>query len=146
MPGDVSSVAGGGGDRDGTRRRESKLDTEVPTWGYGPSKAPLHHMTQYLAKEHILVNAVALGGFATPLIAELADPAAKSFDEVDWSALHARIPLGHLGRAEDVAGVAILLSSCAGGYMVGSTLCCDGGLLAAATPSIPGLDYVGGEV
>jgi 3-oxoacyl-[acyl-carrier protein] reductase len=43
--------------------------------------------------------------------------------------LAAEIPLGRLGRAQDIAAVAALLVSPRGSYVTGVTLQVDGGLL-----------------
>jgi NAD(P)-dependent dehydrogenase (short-subunit alcohol dehydrogenase family) len=39
---------------------------------------------------------------------------------------------GRVGSAEDIAGLAIFLSSRAGEYVVGQTIACDGGAVAAS--------------
>jgi NAD(P)-dependent dehydrogenase (short-subunit alcohol dehydrogenase family) len=40
----------------------------------------------------------------------------------------ARSPLGRIGRPDDMAGVAVFLSSRAGSYVTGSVLAVDGGI------------------
>lgn len=41
-------------------------------------------------------------------------------------------PRGRVGTAEDIAGLAIFLSSRAGAYTVGQTITCDGGVVASS--------------
>jgi NAD(P)-dependent dehydrogenase (short-subunit alcohol dehydrogenase family) len=38
------------------------------------------------------------------------------------------VPLGRIGSPEDVAGLAIFLSSRAGAYLTGAVIPCDGGI------------------
>jgi NAD(P)-dependent dehydrogenase (short-subunit alcohol dehydrogenase family) len=71
------------------------------------------------------VNAIAPGYFKTRMTeALLADPAAKA-------RIDARIPMGRLGTARDLAGVAAFLLSDASAYITGQVIAVDGGWLAA---------------
>ena len=89
---------------------------------YAASKAALIAMTKSLAMEigsrNIRVNAVAPGLIETemieqiPMIAEMVK----------------RIPLGRVGKPEDVAGAVSFLCSADAGYMTGATLSVNGGL------------------
>ncbi len=47
------------------------------------------------------------------------------------------VPLGRVGRDEDMAGAAVFLASRAGDYVVGATIAVDGGC-AYANPGIHG--------
>ena len=49
--------------------------------------------------------------------------------EVVDPALLARIPLGRMGRPEDIAGVVVMLCSRAGAYITGALIPVDGGLV-----------------
>ena len=93
------------------------------TYSYAASKAGLIHLTRRmaarLARDNIAVTAIAPGAFAT----EMNTTARDAADEVAK-----RIPLGRIGREEDMAGAAIFLASRAGDYVVGSTLTVDGGV------------------
>ena len=104
-------------------------------FSYGPSKAAVHHLTRQLAahlvKEDILVNAIAPGPFPTWMLS-----AGVGFggevDGVDWDQIGKNSPRKRVGSMEDIAGLAIFLSSRAGAYTVGETITCDGGAVAAS--------------
>ncbi len=50
----------------------------------------------------------------------------------DWDSVGQSNPRGRVGTAEDIAGLAIFLSSRAGAYTVGETITCDGGSVAVS--------------
>jgi len=93
------------------------------TYSYAASKAGLIHLTKrmamQLARENIIVSAIAPGPFASEMNTIARDHA----DEVA-----ARVPSGRIGTDEDMAGTAIFLASRAGDYVVGSTVTVDGGV------------------
>ena len=98
---------------------------DLEAYSYGASKAALHHLSRQLARDllgrHITVNAVLPGFFPTAMTAHLRDgPEANA---------QARVPVGRLGRPDDIAGAVIFLSSRAGAYVTGIELPVDGGLL-----------------
>jgi 2-deoxy-D-gluconate 3-dehydrogenase len=106
-------------------------------FSYGPSKAAVHHLTRILAahliKEHIIVNAIAPGPFPTWMLsAGVGFGGAVEGEGVDWDAVGEGNPSGRVGTAEDIAGLAIYLSSRAGAFTVGETITCDGGSGAAS--------------
>jgi NAD(P)-dependent dehydrogenase (short-subunit alcohol dehydrogenase family) len=106
-------------------------------FSYGPSKAALHHLTRVLAahlvKQHIIVNAIAPGPFPTWMLSAGVGFGGKvEGDGVDWDRVGRSNPRGRVGTAEDIAGLAIFLSSRAGAYTVGETITCDGGEVAAS--------------
>jgi len=92
-----------------------------PTYSYSSSKAAVHHLTRMLAAHlapfHITVNAIAPGFFSTRMTQKL------PLDEMPG-----KIPLGRLGRSDDVAGASVFLSSRAGAYLTGVILPVDGGM------------------
>ena len=100
---------------------------EFPTYSYSASKAGLHQLTRVLARElgprHITVNAVAPGPFESKMMAATL---AELGDEIAAAA-----PLGRIGRPDDMAGVAVFLSSRAGAYVTGAVIPVDGGIWAA---------------
>jgi NAD(P)-dependent dehydrogenase (short-subunit alcohol dehydrogenase family) len=77
-----------------------------------------------LAPQNVRVNAVAPTFLDTPMTAPfLADPAVRA--EVEG-----RIPLGRVGRVEDVTGAVVYLASEAAALVTGTSLLVDGGWTA----------------
>ena len=97
---------------------------------YGPSKAAVHYLTRvmaaHLTKRNIIVNAIAPGPFPTWMLSTGVGTGGD-VEGTDWDALGRGVPRGRVGTAEDIAGVAIFLSSRAGAYTVGEVITCDGG-------------------
>jgi len=93
---------------------------------YGAAKAALLQLTRYLAVEYgregIRVNAIAPGPFPSGQV-QLDDP-----DFV--KRLEARVPLGRIGNAHELAGPVVFLASDASSYVTGTTLVVDGGWTA----------------
>ncbi len=77
--------------------------------------------TSELAGRGIRVNALSPGPIDTAMFDE-------ATDEVR-SALTALIPLGRLGRAEEVAAAALFLASDQSSFVAGAELCIDGGMV-----------------
>ena len=96
------------------------------TYSYSASKAAVIHLTRRMAKrlveEHIHVNAIAPGAFASNMNVWARD----NPEEVTQ-----RIPARRIGRPDDMAGTAIFISSRAGDYLVGITIPVDGGVAFA---------------
>ena len=94
---------------------------------YGIAKGGIVHMTRMLAYEwaqqKIRVNAIAPGTIETPSRAAYfaENPQARE-------AMLARVPAGHFGTPEDVAGAVAYLAGPDGGFVTGQTLLLDGGL------------------
>ena len=99
---------------------------DLETYSYVASKAGLIHLTRRLAKrlvgEHINVNAIAPGAFASDM---------NVFARDDPEGVAAGIPAKRVGRPEDIAGTAVYMCSRAGDYLVGITLAVDGGIAFA---------------
>jgi NAD(P)-dependent dehydrogenase (short-subunit alcohol dehydrogenase family) len=98
----------------------------VENYSYSASKAAVHMLTRHLAKrlasEHITVNAIAPGPFESKMMAwALDDPQLRSSIEQE-------VPLGRIGRPDDVAGLTLFLASRAGAYMTGTVIPLDGGI------------------
>lgn len=100
------------------------------TFSYGPSKAAVHHLTRVLAahlvKENILVNAIAPGPFPTYMLSTGVGGGGDT-ENTDWDRVGRGNPRGRVGTAEDIAGLAIFLSSRASAFTVGEVITCDGG-------------------
>ena len=99
-------------------------------FSYGPSKAAVHHLTRVLAahliKRHIIVNGIAPGPFPTYMLSAGVGGGGDT-ENTDWDALGKGNPRGRVGTPEDIAGLAIFLSSRASGFTVGDVITCDGG-------------------
>jgi len=78
-------------------------------------------LAQKLAKQHITVNAVSPGPFESKMMAAMLD----AFRET----IESTVPLGRIGRPDDMAGIAIFLASRAGSYLTGTVIPVDGGLI-----------------
>jgi 3-oxoacyl-[acyl-carrier protein] reductase len=91
---------------------------------YCMAKAALVGMTRALAREGapkgILVNAIAPGPVMTDLTAQ---------NGPDWAArIGAALPIGRVGKVEEIAASALLLASSPGGdFFVGATISPNGG-------------------
>lgn len=101
------------------------VGNSISNYSYGPSKAAVHQLTRNLARDladrHIRVNAIAPGRFFSKMTEYV------SSDKEAYEAECAVIPLHRWGKAEDIAGVAIMLASRAGAFITGQILPVDGG-------------------
>jgi len=108
----VSSIAGKMGDI-----------TSAP--GYGPSKAGVDALTKTLARQlakyGINVNAVAPHAIETEMSAQWSEERRKE--------IIASIPLGRLGKPEDVANAVLFLASDEASFITGEILDVNGGAL-----------------
>ncbi len=97
----------------------------LDTFAYSSSKAAVHHLSRVLAhqlaRKRITVNAVAPGPFESKMMAQTL----RDFGD----AIVASCPLKRIGTPEDMAGIAIYLSSRAGAYVTGAVIPVDGGIL-----------------
>jgi NAD(P)-dependent dehydrogenase (short-subunit alcohol dehydrogenase family) len=96
---------------------------------YTASKGAVLAMTREIAVEYarqgIRCNALCPGPIDTPLLSELLSDA----DRRQRRFVH--IPMGRLGRAEELAKAALFLASEDSSYMTGASLIVDGGITAA---------------
>lgn len=96
---------------------------------YTASKGGVLSMTREIAVEYarqgIRANSLCPGPIATPMLEELmSDPARRQRRLV-------HIPMGRLGRAEELAKAALFLASDESSFMTGAQLVIDGGITAA---------------
>lgn len=99
---------------------EPKEQDKAGSVAYGVTKAGVHAMTAYLAKEFaafgITVNSIAPG------------PIASSMTQEFPASLKALVPVGRMGTAEEVAEAALFLASPLSSFITGETLDINGGL------------------
>jgi 2-hydroxycyclohexanecarboxyl-CoA dehydrogenase len=98
---------------------------------YSAAKAGIIGFTKTLAREvarhGITVNAVCPGPTETPMLAEMIGAGNEGLID----ALRRQIPMGRLGRPEDVAGAVAFLASDDAAFITGQTLSVSGGLTMA---------------
>ncbi|MER5415276.1 SDR family NAD(P)-dependent oxidoreductase [Streptomyces virginiae] len=91
---------------------------------YGSTKFALRGLTRSaaldLARDRIRVNSVHPGAIDTPMVAE-------AVAGRDWS----HVPLGRMGRPEEVGELVLFLCSDASSYVTGSEFTVDGGMTTA---------------
>ncbi|WP_102223202.1 SDR family oxidoreductase [Acidimangrovimonas sediminis] len=110
---------------------------EIPMGGraysYAASKAAVHHLTRILGQElaprHVTVNALAPGPFPSKMTAfATADPETRAKVEET-------VPMGRVGRPEDIAGCVLFLCGRGGSYVTGAVLPVSGGVnVTTGTP------------
>ncbi|HEY0777513.1 MAG TPA: SDR family oxidoreductase, partial [Gemmatirosa sp.] len=113
---------------------------------YTASKAAVIKLTEQMALEWgaagVRVNAVAPGLINAGMSEAInADPEARRLRQ-------ARVPLGRLGTAEDVAETVLFLGSAKATYLTGQTVAVDGGITVSALHKMPrpsAVDAVGGK-
>jgi glucose 1-dehydrogenase len=110
----------------------SSIHGEVPLAGsiaYMMSKAGINGMTRTLALRYarhgIRVNAVGPGAILTPMNPQLLDSPAS------LRAMEEAIPMGRVGRPEEIAGVIAFLASDDASYITGQVIYADGALMLA---------------
>lgn len=103
---------------------------EIPlgdgAYSYAASKAAVLHMTKILAKElagrNVTVNALAPGPFVSNMTAFAIAEAEKR------ARVAADVPMGRVGRDEDIAGCMLFLCGRGGSYITGAVLPVSGGV------------------
>ena len=90
---------------------------------YAAAKSGIHGFTKALAQEGakfgVTVNAIAPGYIDTDMVAAVPPPVLEK--------IVAKIPVGRLGQAEEIARAVAFLTSENGGFVTGSTLSINGG-------------------
>ena len=104
--------------------------TPIETYSYAASKSALIQLTRLmasrLARDHIVVSAIAPGPFKSEMNIRARDHEAE---------VAAQVPAQRIGTDLDMAGAAIFLASRAGDYVVGSVITVDGGIAFASSPA-----------
>lgn len=103
---------------------------EVPmgdgAYSYSASKAAVIHLSKIMAKElaphRVTVNALAPGPFVSRMTAFATE------DEDTREQVGQGVPLGRVGRAEDIAGCLLFLCGRGGSYVTGAVLPVSGGI------------------
>ena len=92
-------------------------------YAYTASKAGVINLTRHLAMslagDNITVNTISPGLFTTEMTKEIIEQRGQAFAR--------SVPLGRLGKPEDIASAAIYLSSHAGAWLTGVNIPVDGG-------------------
>lgn len=108
------------------------------TYSYAVSKGAVHHMTRVLsndlASEYITVNAIAPGPFVSKMTA-FAIGTKEGQDETAKG-----VPVGRVGRPEDIAGALQYLCGRGGSYLSGAVLPLSGGMQSVAAGSLFNLE------
>ncbi|MDV6212801.1 SDR family oxidoreductase [Rhodococcus erythropolis] len=100
----------------------------LPQAAYSASKAGMLGLThdlaaQWTGRKGIRVNALAPGFFPTDMTAE--------YDDGYLDHQLARVPMGRVGRADELAATLLWLCTPASGYVTGQTIVVDGGFTIA---------------
>lgn len=103
-------------------------------YSYAASKAAVHHLTQIMGKElagyYVTVNALAPGPFVSRMTAF------ATADEKMREKVGKDVPLGRVGRDEDIAGCMLFLCGRGGSYVTGGIIPVSGGINTMAAPNI----------
>jgi NAD(P)-dependent dehydrogenase (short-subunit alcohol dehydrogenase family) len=122
-------IARGGGSIINVASFVAWLGAATSQTAYTASKGAVLAMTREIAVEYarkgVRCNALCPGPIETPLLMKLLS------DEAKRQRRFVHIPLGRLGRAEELAKAALFLASDDSSYMTGASLIVDGGITAA---------------
>ncbi|MFT5797613.1 MAG: NAD(P)-dependent dehydrogenase (short-subunit alcohol dehydrogenase family) [Candidatus Azotimanducaceae bacterium] len=103
-------------------------------YSYAASKAAVHQITKIMAKElaghHVTVNALAPGPFVSRMTA-FATADEEMRDKVGHD-----VPLGRVGRDEDIAGCMQFLCGKGGSFLTGAILPVSGGIQVMSGPNL----------
>ena len=122
-------LEGGGGSIVNVASFVAWMGAATPQIAYTSSKGAVLAMTREIAVEYarrgIRCNALCPGPIETPLLMQLLS------DEQKKQRRFVHIPMGRLGRAEELARAALFLASDDSSFMTGASLIVDGGITAA---------------
>ncbi|KAL9081344.1 MAG: hypothetical protein Q9159_007342 [Coniocarpon cinnabarinum] len=109
------------------------VNVPQPQAPYNAAKAAVRHLAASLAVEwahkNIRVNTISPGYMLTALTKKILDENPELMRQ--WTSL---IPVGKMGRPEDLMGAAVFLSSDASSYMTGAELRVDANLIPPTAP------------
>ncbi|CAJ0921581.1 21626_t:CDS:2 [Entrophospora sp. SA101] len=101
-------------------------------YAYAASKAALIHLTRvmagHLSNRNVTFNCVLPGPFESKMT--------KKFLDANKKLMISNIPLGRIGRSEDVAGTCIYLASKAGAFTNGALVTIDGESISQKPPEV----------
>jgi 2-keto-3-deoxy-L-fuconate dehydrogenase len=103
-------------------------------FAYCATKGAVHAMTRQIAVDYpteIRVNCIAPGTVDTPFVEGYLDKYHRNEKDKVRAELNQRQPLGRLGRPDEIADLAVYLSSPAAAFVNGSIVAIDGGWTAA---------------
>lgn len=103
------------------------LQSEPDTFAYSASKGGVVALTHALAVSlgpAVRVNCISPGWIAVEALKKPRLRARPELRPVD----HRQHPAGRVGRAEDIAELALFLAGSASGFMTGANIVCDGGM------------------
>jgi NAD(P)-dependent dehydrogenase (short-subunit alcohol dehydrogenase family) len=103
-------------------------------YSYAASKAAVHQITKIMAKElaghNVTVNALAPGPFVSKMTAF------ATADETMRDKVGQDVPLGRVGRDEDIAGCMQFLCGKGGSFLTGAILPVSGGIQVMSGPNL----------
>src|SRR6059036_2613532 len=98
---------------------------------YGASKAAVVNLAKTLSadllQKKVRVNVVSPGPVETPILDRMGLPQEQLRQTKEW--ITSQVPLGRFGRPEEIAAAVLYLSSEESGYVVGTELVVDGGMI-----------------
>jgi NAD(P)-dependent dehydrogenase (short-subunit alcohol dehydrogenase family) len=105
------------------------VGSAYPQIAYTAAKGGVLSMTRELAimyaRRNIRANAICPGPVATPLVATFMS------DQAAWAVRRPYMPMGRLGKPEEIAGLVAFLASGEAAYITGAAYPIDGGITAA---------------
>ena len=96
---------------------------------YNASKAAIVLLTQSMALD-LAEFGIRVVGVAPGLAGPTDLSTNAGFGEINWTALDARVPIGRIGRVEEIANLYAFLASDEASYINGTSVVIDGGLLS----------------
>ncbi len=103
-------------------------------FAYGATKGAVISMTQSVAMDYveqgIRCNCICPGTVETPFVDNYLQRYHAGEEDETRKALHARQPIGRMGRPDDIAPMALYLASDEAGYVTGAAMVLDGGWTA----------------